>query len=50
VRDTFLSNKRSAEDLAKTIEFGKIVGAGVGCFLVGASVFVPRKLRTWNYS
>ncbi|GMH56131.1 hypothetical protein TrRE_jg2361 [Triparma retinervis] len=43
--DILLQGKRKKEDLASAKEFGVQVGLGVGTFLVGASVLVPRSWR-----
>eukprot|EP00520_Triparma_pacifica_P020042 CAMPEP_0118662792 /NCGR_PEP_ID=MMETSP0785-20121206/17032_1 /TAXON_ID=91992 /ORGANISM="Bolidomonas pacifica, Strain CCMP 1866" /LENGTH=124 /DNA_ID=CAMNT_0006556383 /DNA_START=174 /DNA_END=545 /DNA_ORIENTATION=+ len=45
IQDCLFMGKRTREDLRQAKEFGVFVGLGVGTFLVGASVLVPRSWR-----
>ncbi|GMH95415.1 hypothetical protein TL16_g13152, partial [Triparma laevis f. inornata] len=45
LQDLLLQGKRSKDEVQKTKEFGVIVGLGLGCFMVGGSMLVPRSWR-----
>lgn len=47
--DIVYRGKRSQEELNDTLQFGRIAGFGAACFLVGASVFVPRSWRLASF-
>ena len=47
--DIVYRGKRSQEELNDTLQFGRIAGFGAACFLVGASVFIPRSWRLASF-
>ena len=47
--DIVYRGKRSSEELTDTLRFGRVAGFGAACFLVGASVFVPKSLRVASF-
>jgi len=49
LQDLLLKGKRAEEEVEKTKQFGLVVGTGLGCFLVGSSIFVPRSWRVAGF-
>jgi len=43
LKDLLIDGKRGEEDIALTCQYGKAVGLGMACTLVGASVMIPTR-------
>ena len=47
LKDLLIDGKREASDRANAVHYGKSIGLGMGCVLVGLSVLVPTRLQEW---
>ena len=47
LKDLLVDGKREAADRANAVHYGKYIGLGMGCVLVGLSVLVPTRLQEW---
>ena len=47
LKDLLIDGKREAADRANAVHYGKYIGLGMGCVLVGLSVLVPTRLQEW---
>ena len=47
LKDLLIDGKREAADRANAVHYGKYIGRGMGCVLVGVSVLIPTRLQEW---
>ena len=47
LKDLLIDGKREAADRANAVHYGKYIGLGMGCVLVGLSVLIPTRLQEW---
>ena len=47
LKDLLIDGKRDAADRANAVHYGKYIGLGMGCVLVGLSVLIPTRLQEW---
>lgn len=48
LKDLLVDGKRDDGDVRRACQYGKYIGLGMGCALVGMSVMIPTRLQEWT--